>query len=262
MNRKWYRKPEIIVPATVALVAAFISGPHWWPWSKKESINSIKPAGNNSQNVMHTQIDRGGYIIQARDNSMVQINYYSSEDVEKLKDENKELREKLQELKTPKTPFANRSKLIVVSPSVTITNWLDGSVVYGETVTGCVTASFDIKFLNIGGVNAKDITTKWTILDNGNNITGLNEWLEFLKQPPLVIKDLATGNIISIKYGPHIGASGLGTLKLVLDYQYTDVKTGERYSEQYNGYVDYTTMKNSKVKFYLLSPFEKELEQK
>lgn len=218
--------------------------------SKTVGLDTINLKGDNSQNIGKVQTGDRSPVIQTGDNSMVQISYYGSEEVDKLKEE-------IAKLKVSKVPFPDRPNVVIVNPSVTFTNWEDGSIVYGEVVNGCVTAGLDIKFLNIGGIEAKNITTKWTILDNDNRITGLNEWLtEFLRRDPLVIKTLLSNQIVSIKYGPHIGASGEGTLKLTLDYQYTNAATGEIYSGQYKGFVDYKTIKNNQPKLYLFSPID------
>lgn len=193
---------------------------------------------------------KGDYspVIQTGDNSPVhyQVTISGTEETEKF----------LKKIKPRKIPPAvsSRSKVVIAGPSVAFTNWKDGSIVYGEVVNGCVTAGFDIKFLNIGEVDAENITTKWTIYDNGRYITGLNEWLTKIGRNPLVTERLKPNNMVSIKYGPHVTVAGKGTLELTLDYEYTDSKTGEKYSGQYKGFVDYGTEKNNKPKTYLVSP--------
>ncbi len=186
--------------------------------------------------------------------NLLKITYYGQREVEKLKESNKPIGTEIEKATFSITPFSDRPKVIVI-PSVTITNWEDGSIVYGEKVNGCVTASFDIKLLNIGGKEARDVKTKWSIIDNDSKITGMDEWLTvYLHKDPFIAKSLVPGTMYSLIYGPHIGASGRGVLKLVLDYEYMDADTGTAYSEQYKGFVNYNTIKNNKGMFYLLSP--------
>ena len=147
-------------------------------------------------------------------------------------------------------PSPDRPRIAVAGASVTFINFIDNS-----EHTGLVKAGFNIPFVNIGGVNAKDLTTKWTITDNGNNITGLDNWLTlYQKQPNMVIQDIFPNGAVSIQYSPDIGASGIGTLELTLDYEYTNATTGEKYTGQYKGIVDYRTEKNSQPVVRLLTP--------
>ena len=44
-NRKWYAKTEIqvaVIGGVFLLLAAFISAPHWWPWSKEVANKEIR----------------------------------------------------------------------------------------------------------------------------------------------------------------------------------------------------------------------------
>ncbi|GEM_PF-2799222 len=193
-------------------------------------------------------------------NQNINNNFYlNKEEVKKLIESEKPIGEAIKQYNPSIPEFSNRPKVVII-PTVTVTNWPNGSIVYGEKLdNGCITATFDVKLLNIGGKVAKDLkTTKWTILDNGFKITGLNEWLEVIKQKPYVKDFLPSGTMYNLIYGPHIGSAGKGNLKLILDYDYTDLETGINYTEQYGGFVNYETTKNGSGVFYLLSPLPKE----
>lgn len=45
-QEKWYKNPKIVVSSIVVLLAAFISGPHWWSWLKKDNSNFIEESSN------------------------------------------------------------------------------------------------------------------------------------------------------------------------------------------------------------------------
>lgn len=155
-------------------------------------------------------------------------------------------REKIEKVKKENPPVVNKPKIVVFNPSVEITNWKDGSIVYGEKVYGAITAGFDISFLNIGNSEARDVVIKWDITDNGRPITGLNKKIESLKPNELV----------TIKYGPHISAQGYGVLTLLASYSYVAPVVGERYAEQFKGQVEYTTEKDNQGKLYNFSPLK------
>ena len=180
--------------------------------TNRPTINTEIEDGNN-------QIAQG--ITMDGKSSFAQVqntyNYYLDEKaVKKLEEENKPIGEVIKQYNSATPQFSDRPKVVTI-PTATVTNWPDGSIVYGEKLdNGCITASFDVKLLNIGGKIAKDLkTTKWTILDNGFKITGFNEWLEFIKQQPYVKDILPPGTMYNLIYGPHIGAAGKGNLKLI-----------------------------------------------
>ena len=195
------------------------------------------------------QVDRGGQAIQTGDNSPVSItNIYNV--VRPDADRIRELENELRSFKAYQPPFSDRPKIGVASPSVTIVNYTE------DIANGLVKAGLQVTFVNIGGVTASDIKTKWTIYDNGYVITGLDKWLESQGQKPFVITELSSklNNAFTVIYNPDIGASGVGRLELILDYEYTNFKTGENYAEQYRGFVEYKTEKNNKPKQYLFTP--------
>ncbi|MFA5499741.1 MAG: hypothetical protein WC404_01535 [Candidatus Omnitrophota bacterium] len=188
--------------------------------------------------------------------SNVQFNYnvYNDSDAKKYKEENERLKKELEQLRPTIAEYANRPKIVVGSPSVIITNWKDGSIVYGEKVNGCVTANFNINLVNIGGHEAINLTQNWKIVDNDNPITGLNEWRKLIGKGPLIIKSLSPSSVANLIYGPHITCYGAGTLDLIIEYEYTDAVSNEKYTEQFKGRVEYKAEKNSKPKFYLITP--------
>lgn len=146
-------------------------------------------------------------------------------------------------------PLPDRPKVVVASPSVTFVNYTN------DIQTGLVKAGFNIPFINIGGIDAKGLITKWTITDNGNPITGLDDWLmKYLHQENMIIQYVPSNTASNIYYNPDIGASGTGTLELTLDYEYANVVTGEKYNGQYKGVVYYKTEKNNQPVMLLLTP--------
>lgn len=146
--------------------------------------------------------------------------------------------------------YPDRPKVIVASPAVVFVNYIDNN-----EHTGLVKAGFNIPLFNIGGVGAKDLTTRWTITDNGNLITGLDKWLtQYSNQPNYVVSDLPSYNFTKLWYNPDIGASGTGTLEVTIDYEYINATTGEKYNDRYKGIVDYRAQKNSQPVIRLLTP--------
>ncbi|MCQ9206392.1 MAG: hypothetical protein NG740_00700 [Omnitrophica bacterium] len=162
------------------------------------------------------------------------------------------LKEKIEELESYRGSFPNRPKLAIANPRVTMINYTADVV-----PAGLVKGGFEITFFNIGGVEAKDLVTKWTIVDNGRRITGLNEWLtEYLGQRPLVIKNIPSENARSLKYVPDMTTYGKGKIALTLDYSYINANTGETYSERYKGFVLYEIPKDNKPIDYNFSKLQ------
>lgn len=225
-------------------------------WLTNHSSVGIEIKGDKNQLVRSVRMGDNSSLMQVQNTN----NYYLDEKaVKKLVEENRPIGDAIKQYNSVIPEFFGRPKVVII-PAVTVTNWPDGSIVYGEKLpNGCVTANFDVKLLNIGGKEAKDLkTTKWTILDNGRKITGFNEWLEVIKQKPHVKDALPPRTMYNLKYGPHIGAAGKGNLRLILDYEYFDAETDTKYIEQYGGFVNYETAKNGTGIFYLLSPLTKE----
>ncbi len=234
----------------ISVVIAFFT------WLANHSGVDTEIKGDKNQVVRSVTMGDNSSLAQVQNT----YNYYLDEkDVKKLEEENRPIGDAIKQYNPVLPQFSDRPKVVII-PTVTVTNWPDGSSVYGEKLpNGCVTAGFDVKFLNIGGKEAKDLkTTRWIILDNSRKITGFNEWLEVIKQKPYVKDILPPRTIYNLRYGPHIGAAGNGNLRLVLDYEYADTETDIKYTEQYGGFVNYETVKNGVGVFYLLSPLTKE----
>ena len=177
---------------------------------------------------------------QTVNNSLVNVTVVAPDKTKQLEAQGKSQNQAL---------YPNRPKVVVVNPSVTFVNYTD------DIQKGLVKAGFDIPFVNIGGVDAKGLATKWGITDNGDHRTGLDEWLtKFLHQENMVIQSIPSGTATSIFYNPDIAAIGVGTIELNLDYEYSDAITGQKYTDQYKGMVDYRTEKNNKPKRLLLTP--------
>ncbi|HDZ77518.1 MAG TPA: hypothetical protein ENH41_05495 [Candidatus Omnitrophica bacterium] len=187
--------------------------------------NTVAQTGNNSPVTIYQN---------------VQMAYPDEKQIERLV-------EKVKKLEAYQNPFPDQPKIVIATPSVTVIN-------HGK---GIITARFDIPFLNIGGVDGENLTTKWTIYDDYHKVTGLNEWLKYINEEPLVIAKLPakSNNARRLIYAPHIGADGMGTLKLTLDFKYVNSKTGEEHSEQYNGFVDYHAIDTNQHKTQLLTPY-------
>lgn len=156
------------------------------------------------------------------------------------------------EVKTPEAPL-----VIVANPSVRITRWKEGEVLYGEKIgPGTVTAGFQITFVNIGNVTANEVKAEWRIVDNGNTITNPDDWLRSINRQPWGPANLPPGAKALFQYGPHISASGVGTLELFLKISYQNALTGKNHSKEYRGFVDYSVSKVGDSKGYLLTPVE------
>ena len=209
---------------------------------------SADVSGEKNQVMKDVKTGNGGQIAQAGAGSTINQtvnNFYGVKPVDPAKTKQLEKQAKEQNV----TPYLDRPKVVIASPSATFVNYTD------NIQTGLVKVGFNIPFINIGGADAKDITTKWLITDNGNTITGLDKWLmQYLNQPNLVIQDLPPNKASSIYYNPDIGASGTGTLELTLDYEYTNAATGEKYNDRYKGMVYYKTEKNNQPVMLLLTP--------
>lgn len=229
-----------LIVAIVTLVSSWLIPKVFTP--------SVSVDVNGNKNQMMKDLKNNSQVAQAGDNSTINQtinNFYGIKPLDPHK--TKQLEEKVKAQN--QIPYPDRPKVIVASPSVTFVNYTD------NIQNGLVKAGFNIPFINIGGVNAKDITTRWTINDNGNPITGLDKWLtQYLNQPNLVIQDLPPNRASSIFYNPDIGASGTGTLELTLSYEYTNATTGEKYNDQYKGMVYYKTEKNNQPVILLLTP--------
>lgn len=136
-------------------------------------------------------------------------------------------------------PFPDRPKIGIVEPSVVFVNFIDNPPQF----TGLVKAGINIPLLNIGGVAAKDVSTKWKIYDNGNSITSASEYFGY---DPYIIDQIPSNTARNLYYNPDIGATGTGTFEVVLEVEYTNANTGEKYTEQFKGTTDYRTEKDNK----------------
>lgn len=205
---------------------------------------STKTQGDKSPIMEDVRTKESSVVAQIGDNFSGTINIYGSEESNK---EIGKLKRAIEQLKEKnKGPFPDRPKVEIVDATVTFVDHTHER--------GPMKASFVIKFLNIGGVNAKNIATTWTIDDNDEHITDPNVWRESQGGKPLVIEDLQPGIIVTFSYAPDIGETGAGTLKLSIEYKYTDSKTGETYSGEFKGFVDYKIDKKGVPKPYKFSP--------
>jgi len=127
----------------------------------------------------------------------------------------------------------------VIDPLVAIVNYTDI-----EGRRGLVKAGFQIPLINTGDTNAKDLTVKWKIYDEGNYITSPDE---YFKTGPMGIADFPSNKGTMLLYAPDIGCTGQGTIKLILDYSYTNPLTGEKVSKQFVGSAKYKANKDDKV---------------
>lgn len=165
---------------------------------------------------------------------MTQIIYPDAKEVQRLEGEVKKLR-------GYQGAFPDRPMLLIANPKVTLINYTKDVV-----PNGLIKGGFEITFINIGGVDAKDVMTEWTIIDNERKITGLNEWLtKYLGQPPLIIKTIPPAEARSLTYVPDMTAYGKGKIIFILDYSYTNSKTGEKYSGRYSGFTIYEIPQNN-----------------
>lgn len=136
-------------------------------------------------------------------------------------------------------PFPDRPKIGIIEPSVVFVNFIDNPPHY----TGLVKAGINIPLLNIGGVAAKNVTTKWKIYDNGKSITSASEYFGY---DPYAIDQLPPNTARNLYYNPDIGATGTGTFEVALEIEYANANTGEKYTEQVKGTTDYRTEKDNK----------------
>ncbi len=228
-------KVKIIV--AVVLIGAMV-GVGWFVFNAK-SVKAVT-VQDATGTIASQSAQSSDHSTATVNNSIFNFAFYSSDKAKPIAAEAK--------ARNP-IPSPDRPKVVVAGASVTFVNYTD------DIQNGLVKAGFNIPFVNIGGVNAKDLSVKWTIADNGNNITGLDKWLTFyLKQPNMVIQDIPSNGAVSIQYNPDIGAGGIGTLELTLDYEYANSITGEKYTGQYKGIVDYRTEKNNQPTVRLLTP--------
>lgn len=165
---------------------------------------------------------------------MTQIIYPDAKEVQRLENE-------VIKLKGYQGAFPDRPMLLIANPKVTLINYTPDVV-----PNGLVKGGFEITFINIGGVNAKDVMTKWSITDNERKITGLDEWLtEYLGQRPLVIKNIPSGEVRSISYVPDMTTYGKGKITFLLEYSYINPKTSEKYMGYYSGFTIYEIAPNN-----------------
>ena len=218
---------------------------------------AIWALGNNagkSQKMEKVAADRGGQFAQTGDSSNIKqgytekgdVNFYEhptivQPDAEKVR----ELENKIKDLTSYRGEFPNRPKLIVPAPKI--------DLVFYTGPAGLCKGRFEILFLNIGGVEAKNVKTKWTIYDHDNKITGLQEWLALIGQPPMVIDNIPSGVAKGLTYIPDMTCYAEGKIKLTIDYTYTDANTGKEYSDQYNGFALYEKPRDNKVREFIFS---------
>ena len=243
---KWTGKNIAIASFIVAVIAL---GSMWLiPILSNKPLTKMDIKGNKNPAMQDVKTGSGSQLAQANNHSVVNqtTNNYSS-----LFSVNMVSPDKTKQLvkSQNQTPYPDRPKVIIAGAYVTFINYTD------NIQKGLVKAGFNIPFVNIGDIDAKNLTTYWTIIDNGNTITGLDKWLtQFMNQPNYVIQDLPSKTATSIWYNPDIGASGAGTLDLTLDYEYISASTGEKYADQYKGMVYYKAEKNNQPVVLLLTP--------
>lgn len=214
MTGKQIGKWTLIVTVISALSAWAI-----WGLSKNSNRNSTQSIGD----------------ITSGNGSLITVNQQifniSNIDADKAQ----ELEARLKNLTPYQQPFDDRPKIVVVEPYVRFVNFQD--------IPGLVKAGINVPLLNIGGVRAKNVVTKWKIYDAGRSITSASDYLGY---DPYIINELLPGTAINLYYNPDIGASGIGTFRLVLELEYINVNTGEKYAEQYDGVTDYLTQRDNK----------------
>lgn len=192
--------------------------------------------GNNNQLMQDVKADNGGKVALAGNNSTINQNtYIQVVDSERTK----QLEEELRKLKQYQYPFPDRPKIGIVEPSVTFVNYIDNPPQF----TGLVKAGINIPLLNIGGIPATNISTKWKIYDNGRLITSASDYFGY---DPYLIKELLPNTARNLYYNPDIGAGGTGTFEIELEVEYTNANTGEKYTDHYKGVTDYRTQKDNK----------------
>ncbi|MFH0763079.1 MAG: hypothetical protein V1925_04235 [Candidatus Omnitrophota bacterium] len=221
MNNK-----QIGVVSLIVAILSLLSGWIWYSKNKalvdvsgnKESVGNIV-TGNNSPVMVNQQIT-------------VKVDTLSPNQTQQLETQLKKLAEYQQ-------PFSDRPKIGVIEPSVTFVNFIDNPPKF----MGLVKAGINIPLLNIGGVSAKDVITKWKIYDNKQPITSASEYVGY---DPYIINELLPNAARKLYYNPDIGAAGIGTFEVLLEIEYTNAITGERYTEYFRGITDYLTQKDNK----------------
>jgi len=219
-------------------------------------IPAVNKAVKN-QKMDRVSIGEKGQVAQASDNAKViqaytekgGINFYEGvtivqPDAEKVR----ALEKKVEDLTSYKGAFPNRPNLIVPSPKVDLIFYTEKTV-----PSGLSKGRFEILFLNIGGVDAKNVKTKWTIYDHDRQIMGLQEWFALVGQPPMVIDNIPSGAAKGLTYIPDMTTYGQGKIRLIIDYTYTNASTGEEYSDQYNGFVLYENPRDDKAREFIFS---------
>lgn len=178
--------------------------------------------------------------ITTGDHSPVNVIQQISVKIENIDDEKaRQLEAQLKNLQAYQYPFPDRPKIGVVEPYVTFVNFVDNPPQF----RGLVKAGINIPLLNVGGVTAKNVVTKWKILDNGIPRTSASDYFGY---DPYLIDELLPNTAIKLYYNPDIGASGTGTFEIVLEIEYINANTGEKYTEQFKGITNYSTQKDNK----------------
>lgn len=198
--------------------------------------------GDKNQVIQDIKATNGRPVAQAGDNSTINQNltinqnkYIQVVDSERAR----QLEEELLKLKQYQHPFPDRPKIGIVEPSVTFVNYIDNPPQF----TGLVKAGINIPLLNIDGITAKNVITKWKIFDNGRPITSASDYFGY---DPYLIDELPPNTARKLYYNPDIGASGTGTFEIELDVEYTNANTGEKYADHYRGITDYRAQKDNK----------------
>jgi hypothetical protein len=198
---------------------------------------------NNSKSKAQVDISRNTQSVgnlSSGDHSPITVNQQITVKVDNLNTaQTQQLETQLKSLKVYQQPFSDRPKIGVVEPRVTFVNYIDNPPHF----TGLVKAGISVPLLNIGGVAAKNVITRWKIYDNGRYITSASE---YLGSDPYAIDSLPPGAAKSLYYNPDICAAGVGTFELSLEIEYTNPNTGEKYTEQFKGITDYLTKQDGK----------------
>jgi len=211
---------------------------------KGQAIDKLQVSGNSQV----AQAEGNGKVTQVGTMNG-DMNFYErptiiQPDAEKVRT----LEKKIEELTSYKGAFPDRPKLIVPPPKVDLIFYTEQAV-----PDGLAKGRFEVVFLNIGGVDAKNVRTKWTIFDNDRAIMGLNEWLELVKQPPMIIDSIHTGDAKGLTYIPDMGQWGKGKIRFAVDFTYANAKTGEEYADRYSGSVLYENPRDDKAREFIFS---------
>jgi hypothetical protein len=215
-----------VVIAILALVSMWIIHLLGGPQGKESVV-----AKKNTQSIGN---------ITTGNNSPVTVNQQNIFKIENFDPEKtRQLEALLRRSQAYQHPFPDRPKIGIVEPSIVFVNFIDNPPHY----TGLIKAGINIPLLNVGGVTAKNVITKWKIYDNGNYITSASDYFGY---DPYLIDQLLPNTARNLYYNPDIGANGTGTFEVVLEVEYTNANTGEKYIEQFKGATDYRAEKDSK----------------